>query len=363
MRDKRYLIWLSSLSGVGSRSCLNLIKHFGSAENVYQCSFSELMASGLIREKAAKTITQDRNIENSDEYLKIMKENGIKVYTIHESEYPENLKNIYDPPPVLYVKGELIPEDALSVGIVGSRKASDYGLKAAQKIAFRLSEMGITIVSGMALGIDSAAHRGALKAKGRTIAVCGSGLKYVYPITNYNLSQEIINSGALISEYLFDTVAYPNQFPARNRIISGMSLGIIVVEAGEKSGSLITADFALEQGREVFAVPGNISSPNSKGTNELIKSGAKLVSKIEDIIEELNLNIIFKEKSIVENNNNNMDISIEERLILSLLGKTGADKDEIAVATSLPPGKVMAALTKLEIKGAIQQIGGNYLLV
>lgn len=365
MKDKKYWIWLSSLSGVGSKSCLNLIRHFGSAENIYQCSFHELMASGLVREKTAMAILQDRNIENADEYLKTMKENGINVYTIHESEYPENLRNIYDPPPVLYVKGELEPEDKFAVGIVGSRKASDYGLKAAQKIALRLAETGITIVSGMALGIDSAAHRGALKAEGRTIAVCGCGLKYVYPVSNYNLSREIIKSGALVSEYPFDTAAYANQFPARNRIISGMSLGIIVVEAGDKSGSLITADFALEQGREVFAVPGNISSPNSKGTNALIKSGAKLVSRIEDIIEELNLNVIYEEKNTIKNINNtvNMDISIEESLILRFLEKAGADKDEITVGTELKPGKVMAALTKLEIKGIIQQIGENYLLI
>jgi DNA processing protein len=365
MKDKKYWIWLSSISGVGCKSCLNLISYFGSAENVYQCSFSELMASGLIKEKVAMTISQDRNIENADEYLKSMKESGINVYTIHESEYPENLKNIYDPPPVLYTKGELVLEDALAVSIVGSRKASDYGLKAAHRIALRLAEMGITIISGMAMGIDSAAHRGALAAKGRTLAVCGCGLKYVYPMTNYNLSREIIKSGALISEYPFDTEAYAYQFPARNRIISGMSLGVIVVEAGEKSGSLITADLALEQGREVFAVPGNISSPNSKGTNTLIKSGAKLVSRIEDIIEELNLNIIYSEKSNFEsiNNNENKDISFEENLILSFLKKTGADKDEIGLATELQPGKVMAALTKLEIKGIIHRIGENYLII
>ena len=362
MKEKKYWVWLSSIPGVGSKSCLNLIRHFGSAENVYQCSFSELMASGLIREHAARNISEYRNLENINEYLKIVKENGIKVYTIHENEYPENLKNIYDPPPVLYVKGELTNEDSFAVSIVGSRKASDYGLKAAHRIALRLAELGITIVSGMALGIDSAAHRGALAAKGRTIAVFACGLKYVYPMTNYRLSEEITKSGALISEYPFDTEAYPAQFPARNRIISGMSLGVIVVEAGEKSGSLITADFALEQGREVFAVPGNINSPNSKGTNALIKSGAKLVSKIEDIIEELNFNVMYKEKSNI-NNYDNLDISSEEGCILAFLKGTGGEKDEIAAATGLQPGKVMAALTMLEIKGLIQQIGGIYLLI
>jgi len=364
MRDKRYLIWLSSLSGIGSKSCMSLVRYFGSAENVYNCSFSELRSSGIVGEKTAMTVYRDRNIENTDDYLKTMKESGINVYTIHESEYPENLKHIYDPPPIIYVKGGLVPGDNTAVGIVGARKATDYGLKAAQRIAFRLAEMGITVVSGMALGIDSAAHRGALKAGGRTIAVCACGLKHVYPASNYGLSQEISKSGALISEYPFDTAAFAKQFPARNRIISGMSLGVIVVEAGEKSGSLITADFALEQGREVFAVPGNISSPNSKGTNALIKNGAKLVSSIEDIIEELSLDIIYRGKRDAECDNAAvMDISIEEGLILKLLQEKEADRDEIADATKLQPGKVMSALTKLEIKGMIQQVGENYLLV
>lgn len=362
MRDKIYWVWLSSIPGIGSKSFLNLIGHFGTAENVYRCSFSELRASGVVREQAAKNITEHRNIKCTNEYLKIMKENDIKAYTIFESEYPENLKNIYDPPPVLYVKGNLIKEDSLAISIVGSRKASDYGLKAAQRIASRLAELGITVVSGMALGIDSAAHKGALEAKGRTIAVFACGLKNVYPMTNFRLSQEIQKSGALISEYPIDTEAFPAQFPARNRIISGMSLGVIVVEAGEKSGSLITADFALEQGREVFAVPGNISSPNSKGTNELIKNGAKLISTIEDITEELNLEIVYKEKSYVDNYEK-QDISNEEGRIIAFLQSKGGDKDEIAAAAELQPGKAMAALTMLEVKGLIQQIGGIYYLV
>jgi len=362
MNDKKYWVWLSSIPGVGSKSCLKLVRHFGSVENVYQCSFSVLLASGLINERTARNISENRNLDAINKYLKTVKENGIKVYTINDDEYPENLKNIYDPPPVLYVKGGLKKEDSLAVSIVGSRKASDYGLKVAERIASRLAELGITIVSGMALGIDSAAHRGALAVNGRTIAVFACGLKYVYPMANYRLSQEIQKYGAIISEYPFDKEAYPAQFPARNRIISGMSLGVIVVEAGEKSGSLITADFALEQGREVFAVPGNINSPNSKGTNTLIKSGAKLVSKIEDIIEELNLNVIYKEKNNI-NNYDNLDISPEERRILAFLKDTGGGKDEIAATTGFEPGKVMAALTMLEIKGIIQQVGGIYLLI
>lgn len=362
MKDKKYILWLADIPGIGSKTALNLIRYFGSAENVHECSFTELMSSGLVNEKAAGSIIKNRRMEYLDDYLKNVKENGIKVHTIFDEEYPENLRNIYDPPLILYVKGELLPQDAIAVAIVGSRKASNYGLKAAERISARLAEMGITIISGMALGIDSAAHRGALAAKGRTIAVFGCGLKHIYPISNLNLSMKIQQNGALISEYPFDTEPHARQFPARNRIISGMSLGVVVVEAGEKSGSLITADFALEQGREVFAVPGNISSPNSRGTNALIKSGAKLVSKIEDIVEELNLNIIYREENNI-NNNEETDISIDEGKVLAFLRKNSGDRDKIAAATGLQPGKVMAALTMLEVKGMVQQIGGIYLLI
>ena len=362
MKDKKYLMWLSSIPGVGSKTCLRLVKHFSSAENVFHCSFSELMNSGIVREKIAESIKADRNTEKVNEYFRIVKDNDIKVYTIFENEYPENLKHIYDPPPVLYVKGELTAGDSIAISIVGSRKASDYGLKTAHRIALRLAESGITIVSGMAMGIDSAAHRGAIAANGRTIAVFGCGLKYVYPAANFRLSKEIEKRGALISEYPFDTEAYPSQFPARNRIISGMSLGVIVVEAGEKSGSLITADFALEQGREVFAVPGNITSTNSKGTNELIKNGAKLVSRIEDILEEFNIEPICREKSNTFDNRS-CELSAEERLILEFLHTCGGDRDEIAAASGLQTGKAMAALTMLEVKGLIRQTGGNYHLV
>ncbi len=363
MKDKKYWIWLSSVPGVGSKSCLNLISHFGSAQNVYQCSFKELISSGIVKEKVARSIIQNKKIENMEEYLKIVKENGLKVHTIIEDEYPENLKNIYDPPPVIYVKGSIEKEDNLAIAIVGSRKASDYGMKTAKRIAYRLAELGITIISGMAMGIDSAAHEGAIEAKGRTIAVFGCGLKYVYPMSNLRLSEKIRENGALISEYPFDTAAMPGQFPARNRIISGMSLGVIVVEAGEKSGSLITADFALEQGREVFAVPGNISSPNSRGTNFLIKNGAKLVSGIEDIIEELNIELMPPHKAKTLNCTYMADMTPEENIIIAYLSKTGGSKDEIAAATGLQPGKTMASLLKLEIKGMIQQIGGIYLLI
>ncbi|MGE5630649.1 MAG: DNA-processing protein DprA [Caulobacteraceae bacterium] len=360
MRDTRYWLWLSTIPGIGSKRLMELVNYFGSAENVFECSRDDLIKSGLLGEKAISAVILGKSLENIDYYLKSVKENNVKVYTIHDSEYPDNLKLIHDPPPIIYVKGELKKEDNFAIGIVGSRKASDYGLKAAGRIAARLAELGITIVSGMALGIDSAAHNGALQGRGRTIAVLGCGLKNVYPKSNTWLSRDIVKNGALISEYPLDTEAMAQYFPARNRIISGLSLGVIVVEAGEKSGSLITADFALEQGREVFAVPGNISSPNSKGTNALIQNGAKLVSSIEDILEELNLNIIYNEKKNINNNEEMKDIGKEEKAVLDSLKTTGRNIDEIIRATGLTAGKVMSAITKLELKELIQQNEGYY---
>lgn len=361
MRDKKYWMWLSDIYGIGSVRFMKLINYFGTAENVFESSRDELLKSGILGERLVEAVVSARKSCNIDNYLKIMKENDVKVYTILEEEYPKNLKEIHDPPPVLYVKGELKQEDCCAIGIVGSRKASDYGIRVAERLAARLAELGMTIVSGLAVGIDSASHRGALKANGRTIAVLACGLKHVYPKSNTWLSRDILKNGAIISEYPFETEARPENFPARNRIISGMSLGIVVVEAGEKSGSLITADFALEQGREVFAVPGNINAPNSKGTNALIKNGAKLVSSIEDILEELNLDIIYKENSNIDNNAG-MGVEIEEKAVLESLKGDGRDMDSIIACTGLSPSKVMSAITMLELRGLIQQIGNSYYL-
>lgn len=360
MRDKKYWLWLSGIPGIGSVRFKKLVNYFGSAENVFESSRDELFKSGILNERLIETVIAARKTDNMNNYLKIMKENDVKVYTILEDEYPRNLKEIHDPPPVLYVKGDIKEEDECAIGIVGSRKATDYGIRTAGRLAERLAGLGITIVSGLALGIDSASHKGAVNAKGRTIAVLGCGLKYVYPKSNTWLSRDILKNGAIISEYPFETEARPENFPARNRIISGMSLGVVVVEAGEKSGSLITADFALEQGREVFAVPGNISSPNSKGTNTLIKNGAKLVSNIDDILEELNLDIIYKENNNI--NNTGIEAGIEEKAVLDSLREAGRDMDAIVSKTGLTPAKVMSTVTMLELRGLIQQSGGIYYL-
>ncbi len=361
MKDLKYWLWLSGITGVGNRTIASLVQYYGTAEAVYQSTGRELEACGLLEKKIIDRLLTCRDIEMVNRYLIKMKEKSIKVYTINDEAYPENLKNIYDPPCILYVKGSLTEADKSAVAVVGSRKGSDYGMRTAEKFGSMLAENGVTVVSGMALGIDSAAHRGALKGRGRTIAVLGCGLGNIYPKNHYNLSCEILKHGALVSEYPFEVEARPAYFPARNRIISGLSLGVLVVEAGQKSGSLITSDFALEQGREVFAIPGNIHSPGSKGTHWLIKNGAKLVDCLEDILEELNIPLILsRDKYII--NNEETGLTAEEGLILCCMQQHGRSIDAIIQDTGLPAGRVMSCLTIMELKGIILQNEGCFFI-
>lgn len=213
--------------------------------------------------------------------------NKIKTLTLQDKNYPANLRHIYQPPSIIYFRGEVLLEDNIAVAVVGSRRATDYGLGNAERLGFELASRGVTVISGLARGIDTAAHKGALRAGGRTIAVLGSGLDVMYPSENKRLADEITRYGAVISEFEPDAPPARHNFPKRNRIISGLSLGVVIVEAAKRSGSLITADFALEQGREVFALPGKVGSFTSEGTHNLIKQGAKLIESIEDIVEEL----------------------------------------------------------------------------
>lgn len=358
MKDKKYSIWLSGLPKIGSRRYMELINYFGSAKSVFECSREELIKSNIVNVETVDTIISKRDKNKIDRYMKKVKENDITVYTIDEIGYPENLKNIYDPPPVLYVKGKITEEDINSIAIVGSRKATEYGLKTAEQFGKEVAESGFTVVSGMALGIDSAAHRGAIKAGGRTIAVFACGLNYIYPRSGLSLAKEIIKNGAIISEYPLGIEAVPRNFPARNRIISGMVKGVLIVEANKKSGSLITADFALEQGRDVFAVPGNINSPSSKGTNELIKNGAKLVDSISDIMEEyygyFDINNVCTREAILDET---------ETEIINLLKISGKSLDDIIETISIEPSKILSAMTLLEIRGIIKQINGVFYYV
>lgn len=237
---------------------------------------------------------------NCNKELELAKKHNIKVISINDSSYPEILKKIYDPPKILYVKGKLVKEDGLAIAIVGSRRASSCGLAQAEKFGFELAKLGITIVSGLARGIDTKAHWGALKAGGRTLAVLGSGLLNIYPRENKELADKIASSGAIISEYPLAAEPLAQNFPRRNRIISGLSLGTVVIEAAKTSGALITARCAIEQGREVFSLPGSLDSDTSFGTNELIKDGAKLTMSVEDVLEEMSPYIknLLKESNV-----------------------------------------------------------------
>ncbi|NLN49784.1 MAG: DNA-protecting protein DprA [Clostridiales bacterium] len=355
MVDKKYCVWLSGLPGIGSRSYTRLVSYFGNAKRLFHCSENELIDSKLINEKTAKLIMEKRDITKLDRYMNTLKKNDITVYTIDDEEYPFNLKNIFDPPSVLYVKGNIIENDINSIAIVGSRKASEYGLKTAYQFGKELAESGFTVVSGMALGIDSAAHKGALKAGGRTIAVFGCGLNSVYPKSGLNLAMEITKNGAIISEYPLGYKALPQNFPARNRIISGMSKGVLIVEANKKSGSLITADFALEQGRDVFAIPGNINSPNSLGTNELIKNGAQVVVTAADILEEYYGYADPLPHKEVKNPN------AIEKIIMDSVKESGMTADNIIEKNpDIQPSEILSTIILMEIQGYLKQIEGVY---
>lgn len=285
--DLIYWVWLSSLPGIGSVRSQQLLELFGSPRNLWYAKKRELEKVHFLTGGMINQITGFPLKVLAEKHLETIHKYNIRVVRIIDESYPLLLKNIYDPPIVIYVRG-ILDADEKAIAVVGSRNATAYGNIIAGVLAGEITRQGITVVSGMAKGIDSSAHKGALKSGGKTIAVLGCGPDIVYPPENHQLMERIIHSGAIITEYVPGTPPIRGNFPARNRIISGISMGVAVVEANEKSGSLITAEFALEQGREVFAVPGNVNSGNSTGTNRLIRDGAKIVTDVKDIFEELN---------------------------------------------------------------------------
>ena len=287
MEDLKYWIWLSRLDNLTPKKLLELLKEFKEPKELFNKSKEELIKLG-IKEKDAEKITNIEYKKNLEKYIEYMQKNEIELIKINDEDYPERLRKIYDPPVILYLKGNRKILNEKSIAIVGCRLCTNYGKEVAKKIAYNLSLNNINVISGLARGIDTCSHLGTLAANGKTIGVVGCGLDRVYPEENKVLFEEIINKGgAVISEYVIGTKPLARNFPRRNRIISGMSDGLVVVEAKEKSGTLITVDFAQEQGKEIYVVPGNITSPNSYGTNELIKQGAKVVTCIEDILEDL----------------------------------------------------------------------------
>ncbi len=282
---------------------------------------------------------------------------GVLAQTWNDPAYPRRLKEIHDPPPVLYLRGNILPQDERSVAVVGTRKATAYGREVAGALAGDLARSGVTVISGLARGIDSIAHKAALEAGGRTVAVFGSGLDVVYPAEHARLAREVEDSGALVSEYPLGTRPMSSHFPMRNRVISGMTLGTLVVEAPDKSGALLTVKHALEQDREVFCVPGSIFSPTSVGTNALIQQGAKLVMNHEDILEELNLTVAVRQ---IEMQGIADPLSDGELLLLNHLSYEPAHIDDIGRQARVPINEVSSTLQMMEIKGLVRQVGGMH---
>jgi len=292
-----------------------------------------------------------------------MIQENIKKISESDADYPEGLIHIHKAPKEIFLKGTILPQDREAIAIVGTRRATEYGLKQADKIAFELALLGITIVSGMAKGIDTAAHNGALRAGGRTIAVLGSGHNYIYPKENIELYHRITKNGAVVSEYSSDVEPCRENFPMRNRIISGMSKGVVVIEAPKRSGALITANYALEQGREVFAVPGNIGRVESTGTNSLIKQGASLVESVSDIIDELRYVMDLSGMTVstegVTFEKPKPPMSSDEKKVFEILRETPRSIDEISDTTEIPSNKVSQILLNLELKKIIKMLPGN----
>lgn len=356
MDPKLYWVALSLVPGVGPAKFRRLVESLGSPEAVWKAPAAQLAAVGLDRRAIDSLVSSRSRVDLQRESDKLQRL-GVSVLTQQDDAFPRLLHHIADPPPVLYVRGEMRPEDDTSVAIVGTRRPTVYGRQAAETFARGLSEHGVTVISGLARGIDTVAHQAALEGGGRTVAVLGSGLDIIYPAENRNLAAEISRRGAVISEFPLGTKPDGINFPRRNRIISGLSAACVVIEAGDSSGALITAEFALEQGRDVFAVPGNIFSPASRGPNRLITDGARPACRIEDILEELDIEMAVEQREV----RGAVPEGESEKAVLRCLGHEPLHIDDIRRAVCLPMSVVSSTLTLLELKGLARQASGmNY---
>ncbi len=358
MHDVRAWLTLQAISGIGPARFRALLSRFGSPEAVLQAKVKDLITVPGIDEKLAGAIGLCQLHDYIETQLEQMAKYHVQVITSLDPAYPELLKGIYDAPPLLFTRGGITVQDKNSIAIVGCRAPSDYGKLMAGKLSTELTRKGITIVSGMARGIDTVGHRSCLAAGGRTLAVIGCGVDVVYPPENKRLMEEIVERGAVISEFPMGTPPEAPHFPRRNRIISGLSLGSVIVEAGEKSGALLTAEFALNQNRGVFAVPGQVTSLRSKGTNTLIQQGAKLVMNAEDIWEELAPSLDTPSAcgpSILPE----IRLSSEEQLLYDVLSATPISIDAIVNQTQLPPPRALVLLLSMELNGLVRQLAGK----
>jgi DNA processing protein len=356
---KMYWVGLNLVKGIGSVRFKALLDVFGNPEAAWNASPEALIQAGL-SQKIVESFQRVRKGVSLDQIWDRLQSLGVDVLTWDDGGYPRHLKEIDQPPPVLYVRGSLIPEDEWSVAIVGTRRVTAYGRQVAEEVATTLAQNGVTIVSGLARGVDSIAHQAAINAGGRTLAVLGNGVDIVYPPENRHLATQIMEHGALVSDYALGTQPDGINFPPRNRIISGLSLAVIIVEAGETSGALITASFAAEQGRDVFAVPGNINAPQSQGTNRLIRDGAQPLINPQDVLEALNLTMVTEHRAVRVALPSD---PIESRLY-KLLSQEPMHVDEIRAQAEMPIETVSATLAMMELKGMVRQVGGmNYIAV
>jgi DNA processing protein len=350
---KKYWVGFNRISGIGPARMRRLIDEFGGIEAAWKTTKAGYLGIGLHRKLVEDILTTQRQIDLDAEMNKLAAL-GIEVLTWEDIQYPGRLFELDTSPPVLYVWGRIESVDRYSVAIVGTRRKSPYGETVAREISLGLAANGITIVSGLARGIDGIAHRGALESGGRTLAVLGSGIDRIYPPEHRKLAEQISGRGAIISEYGLGTAPEARNFPPRNRIISGLSMAVIVVEAGQSSGALITAHFAAEQGREVFAVPGSVHSKVSRGTNRLIRNGAIPFLSLNDVLEVLNLELIARQESVEDY----LPEDEVERMIYEKLSADPVHVDDIQAECGLPVSKITASLAMLELKGQARQVGG-----
>ena len=356
--ELKYWIAFNRIPLIGPARFKLMESAFGTLEEAWAADVSALKAAGLDNRTAQLTANRRPTIDPESE-LRRLADSNVRAITWRDVEYPPRLKEIHSPPWVLYIRGELLPEDERSVAVVGTRKATAYGRESAYQLSYDMARAGVTIVSGLARGIDSVAHRAALEAGQRTIAVLGSGVDVIYPREHTSLADQVVQNGALISEHPPGTRPSAQNFPRRNRIMSGMTLGTVVVEADEHSGALITASHALEQNREVFAVPGSILSPSSRGTNRLImNSAAKLVSDYKDVLEELNLSWVGQQMEMVAL----FPADDSESQVLQHVTYEPIHIDEIIRSSGLNISTVSSVLAMMELRGIVRQIGGmNYI--
>ncbi|MCA9020842.1 MAG: DNA-processing protein DprA [Planctomycetaceae bacterium] len=358
------LIQLNLIRGVGPRIRRTLLDQFGSPVQILNAPRQELLNVPGIGTKLADAIIYREAKSTAEDELRRCRENGYQILFEDLPEYPSLLREMPDPPSLLYCNGNLLPEDELAVAIVGSRKCTHYGLQQAEKIAAALARAGITIVSGLARGIDQAAHTGALKAGGRTIAVMATGLAHIYPPEHRELAQAVASQGAIVTEFPLDQAPVAGLFPQRNRIISGFSMGVVLIEAGRKSGALHTARHAYEQGREVFAVPGRIDHPASAGCHDLIRDGAMLVRDVDDILEGLGpaKTPVMTAQNREVHTPRELSLSEFERDVLNLVTLEPQHLNEIVQSSELDSSRILSTLTILEMRKVVKRLPGGFLV-